>query len=156
MQEVNIQGTFFVTQGFLKLLGEKKGTIINLTSAGAHNVFPNMSAYSLTKLITLQLAAFVAAENPNVNSIALHPGMVPTDMTTDMFKRFSHDTPELVGGVGVWLATDAASFLTGRYIASNWDVEELQERNEEILKENKLTMALVGKFGMEQFCLSAS
>jgi short-subunit dehydrogenase len=135
----------------LKLLREKKGTVISLTSAGAHNVFPGLSAYSLTKLVILQLAAFIAAENPNVNAIALHPGMVPTDMTTEMFRRFSHDTPELVGGVGVWLATEDAAFLTGRYIASNWSVGELLERKEDILQENKLTMALVGKFGMEQF-----
>lgn len=95
----------------------------------------------------------MAAENPNVNAISLHPGVLPTDMTIDSFKRFALDTPELVGGVGVWLAGkhEDREFLKGRYVSANWSVEELVVRKEEIVGDNKLTIALVGKFGMEQF-----
>ncbi|KUJ06628.1 NAD(P)-binding protein [Mollisia scopiformis] len=149
--EVNGRGTFLITQGFLKLLGDKKGTVINLTTGAAHTVFPNLSAYSISKLTSLQLIAYISAENPNVNAVSVHPGILPTDMTIEPFKRFALDTPELVGGVVVWLASEEAEFLRGRYISANWSVEELVTRKEEILKENKLTMALVGKFGMDQF-----
>ncbi|KAH9205635.1 hypothetical protein DL95DRAFT_397469 [Leptodontidium sp. 2 PMI_412] len=149
--EVNGRGTFLVSQGFLQLLGkEKKGTVINLTTGAAVSIFTGISSYSISKLIPIQLAAYIAAENPNVTAVALHPGTVKTDMTLDSFVRFSLDTPELVGGIGVWIATEKAAFLTGKYVSSNWDVEALVERKEEITG-GKLSVALVGEFGQEQF-----
>ena len=136
----------------MKLLGEKRGTVINLTSAAATTVYQGVgSSYSLSKLISLQLVGWIAVENPNVTAIALHPGMVLTDMTVESVKRFNIDTPELVGGVGVWLSTEKAQFLGSRYMNANWSVEELVERKDEIIGGNKLTIALVGKFGSEQF-----
>ncbi|KAF8860375.1 NAD(P)-binding protein [Acephala macrosclerotiorum] len=147
--EVNGRGTFLATEGFLNLLGEKKGTIINLTTGAAHSISPGLSAYPMSKLLSLQLGAYVAAENPNVTAISLHPGVLPTDMTIESFKRFALATPELVGGVSVWLATDKAAFLTGRYVNANWSVDELAERNDEIVGDNKLTIALTEKFGIE-------
>ncbi|KAK0130296.1 hypothetical protein ONS96_000817 [Cadophora gregata f. sp. sojae] len=150
-KEVNGRGTFLITQGFLQLLGkEKKGSVINLTTGAAVSIFPGMSSYSISKLIPVQLAAYVAAENPNVTAVALHPGTVHTDMTLDSFVRFSIDTPELVGGIGVWLATEKAAFMTGKYVSANWDVEELTKRKDEITG-GKLSVALVGDFGQEQF-----
>jgi len=150
--ETNVHGTFLATQGFLKVLGkERKGTIINITTAAALQVLPTMSSYSISKLAILQLNAFVAAENSNVRAITLHPGIILTDMTTEVFKRFAHDTPELVGGVGVWLATEKAAFLNGKYLASNWSVDDLVARKDEILSEGKLSVGLIGKVGKEQF-----
>jgi hypothetical protein len=34
--------------------------------------------------------------------------------------------------VVVWLATEKARWLSGRYVGANWSVEELAERKEEI------------------------
>ncbi len=151
-KEVNVHGTFLVTQGFLQLLGAKnQGSVINMTTGAAVGLFPGLSSYSLSKLVAFQLQAFVAAENPNVTAVALHPGVVDTDMTLDMFKKFALDTPGLVGGVGVWLATEKASFLTGKYISANWAVDELVARKDEITSEGKLSLVLTGKFGQEQF-----
>jgi hypothetical protein len=48
----------------------------------------------------------------------------------------------LQGGVAVWLATDKARWLSGRYVSANWSVEELVERKEEILNDKKLVIAL--------------
>ena len=56
-----------------------------------------------------------------------------------------------MGGTGVWLATDAAKFLTGRFVSANWDVEDLVKRKEEILAGNDLKMVYQGKFGLDQF-----
>jgi len=150
--ETNARGTFLVTQGFLKLLGKDgKGSIVNMTSGLALISFPGMSSYSLSKLVALQLQAFIAVENPNVTAIALHPGIVMTEMTTDDFKPFAKDTPELVGGVGVWLSTEKAAFLNGKYIESNWSVNDLAARKEEIVSDGKLSLVLKGEFGKEQF-----
>lgn len=141
-----------MTSFFLRSLpSDAKGTVINMTSGLAYLVMPGYSAYSLGKLVNLQMAAQVAAENPNVTSVALHPGVVHTEMTTDAFKRFALDTPELLGGIAVWLSTEKASFLSGRFVASNWSVDDLYERREEIKSGNQLQMDLQGTFGVGQF-----
>lgn len=135
----------------MKLLGkEQKGTIINIVSAAAYLVNPGMSSYSIAKLALLQLSTFISAENPNIKAIAVHPGIIMTDMTLDIFKKFAKDTPELVGGLAVWLATDKSDFLRGKYMESNWSVDDLVERKEEILG-GKLSIAVKGDFGSQQF-----
>ena len=141
-----------MTQGFLKLLGsEKSGTVINMTSGAATSVIPALSSYCLSKLVDLQMVGFIAAENPKVTAYALHPGVVMSQSTMESFKRFADDKPELVAGVAVWLATDAAKFLNGRYMNANWSVDELIERKKEIEGSNVLKMELQGRFGMDQF-----
>ena len=67
------------------------------------------------------------------------------------FKRFAHDTPELVGGTGVWLATEASRFLTGRFISANWSVDDLIAKKEKITAGQDLTMMYHGTFGLDQF-----
>jgi NAD(P)-dependent dehydrogenase (short-subunit alcohol dehydrogenase family) len=79
--EVNVKGTFMMSRGFLSLLGtERHGTIVNLSTGIATAIFPTWSSYSITKLAALKLAEYVAAEYPNVNAVALQPGVVDTDM----------------------------------------------------------------------------
>jgi NAD(P)-dependent dehydrogenase (short-subunit alcohol dehydrogenase family) len=153
---LNIRGTFLATQQFLKQLPspDSPAKIITLTTGLAYIVYPTTSAYGISKLAVLQLMAYVAAENPNVVATALHPGIVMTDMTKDDFKKFALDTPELVGGIGVWLAGwdgPDRSFLSGRFVASNWDVEDLVGRKDEILEKDLLKMDLNAKLGAEQF-----
>ncbi|KAF9691167.1 hypothetical protein EKO04_010906 [Ascochyta lentis] len=153
---LNIHGTFLVTQHFLKLLPSPAtpAKIITLTTGSAYLVFPSLSAYGISKLAVLELMAYLAVENPNVVATALHLGIVLTDMTDDSFKKFANDTPELVGGIGVWLAGwegPDRRFLSGRFVDANWDVEDLVARREEILQKDLLKMTLNAKLGAEQF-----
>jgi NAD(P)-dependent dehydrogenase (short-subunit alcohol dehydrogenase family) len=108
----------------------------------------------MSKLAAFELMTYVAAENPNIVAVALHPGVVNTEMTIDSFKRFALDTPELVGGMGVWLAawegTDIG-FLSGRFVSANWDVDDLVARKEEIVKGNLLKMDINAQLGAVQF-----
>lgn len=149
---VNAKGTFLMTSHFLKSLpSTSHGTIINLTSGMGYGIYPGNSAYSLGKLVNLQMATLVAAESPNVTSVSLHPGLVSTDMVVDSFQKFALDTPELVGGVAVWLSTEKARFMNGRFMNSNWDVDDLFERREEVQSGKLLQIDLQGTFGAEQF-----
>jgi NAD(P)-dependent dehydrogenase (short-subunit alcohol dehydrogenase family) len=153
---MNIHGTFLITQQFLKALPSSNtpAKIVTLTSGTAYFVIPEASAYGLSKLGVLQLMAYVAAENPNVVAVALHPGIVATGMVQPAFEKFALDTPELVGGVGAWLAGwkgPDRSFLNGRFVSANWDVENLVERKDEIVEKDLLKMALNAKMGSEQF-----
>jgi len=150
-QQVNIKGTFLVTKYFLQLLNEKPTTVINLTSWAGLLIMSGGSAYTISKLAIIQLTAYIAAENPNVSAIALHPGLVETDMLSGALAHFDHDSPELAGSIAAWLASDEAKFMSGRYTNANWDVEEFTARRDEIVKEDLLKIFLSGKFGAQQF-----
>lgn len=113
-----------------------------------------MSAYGISKLAVLQLMSYVAAEHPNVIATALHPGVVSTAMTKEYFRRFALDTPQLVGGIGVWLAGWEGvdrGFLSGRFVSANWDVEDLAGRREEIVARDLLKVGLNAELGAELF-----
>jgi hypothetical protein len=49
------------------------------------------------------------------------------------------------------LATNAAKFLTGRFISANWSVDDLMRRKDEILAGKDLKIVYQGNFGLEQF-----
>jgi hypothetical protein len=66
------------------------------------------------------------------------------------FIPFAKDSPALVGGTAVWLCSGKAHFLSGRYVNSNWSMDDLLEREEEIEASNKLKIDLVGTFVVEQ------
>jgi NAD(P)-dependent dehydrogenase (short-subunit alcohol dehydrogenase family) len=151
--DVNVKGTFLMNRSFILQLPNTDiaATIINVTTAGAWSVVPPQSGYCLSKLGTLQQIPFVAQGYPNITAIALHPGLLDTDMLPPAFRHFDLETPELVGGIGVWLSHPHAKFLSGRFIASQWSVDELLERREEISSGRQLMVTVTGPFGPKQF-----
>lgn len=74
-----------------------------------------------------------------------------TPITKPAFLRFSLDTFELAGGVAVWLASEKARFMNGRYMGANWSVDDLMERQAEIVSKGLLLPELQGTFGSAQF-----
>lgn len=153
--EVNTRGAFNLVQKFMSSLpspNSTPATIVNLVTGGAWQVFPFMSGYSISKLAALQLMAHVAEAYPNVTAVALHPGLVDTDMLLDSFRRFSLDSPDLIGGLAVWISGgERSKFLSGRIVVSNWSVEDLVERKAEIEAGGLLKIDMVGTLGKEQF-----
>lgn len=145
-----------MTQSFLKQLPatDTPARIVTLTTGAAYEVFPALSAYGISKLAAFELMTYIAAENPNVVAVALHPGVLDTEMTIDSFKRFALDTPELVGGMGVWLAgweKAERGFLSGRFVSANWDVDDLVAKRQEIIRGELLKMDIKAKLGAAQF-----
>jgi NAD(P)-dependent dehydrogenase (short-subunit alcohol dehydrogenase family) len=104
-----------------------------------------MSGYSISKLAGMQLVSHLAAAYPNITVVGVHPGLVETDSLMQEFKRFNLDSPGLTGGLAVWLSGDRAKFLSGRTIASNWSVDDLVERKDEIVEGDKLRVQFVPK-----------
>ncbi len=132
---------------FLQLLGsEKQGTIIVLSSGAGLLTLPGSSAYTISKLVDMQLARTLSVENSNILAVAIHPGIVATDMMSDTFRPFAKDTPLLAGAAAVWLATDAAKFLNGRFFYANWDVIEMMARKAEFEGNDTLQVGLKGNF----------
>lgn len=146
LKEVNLKGALLMVHEFLNLVGiTKQATVINVTSAMGFVVSPGKASYSLSKLALTHLSGYIAAENPNVRAFSLHPGTILTDITTEWLVRFSKDTPALAGGTAVWLTTEEAAFLNGRYVSANWSVEELVRREREIVEGRKLVVNHTGE-----------
>ena len=53
---------------------------------------------------------------------------------------------ELAGAFAVYLTTERAKYLNGRYASVNWDIEELEARKEEIVSKGLLKEGLKGVF----------
>ena len=58
--------------------------------------------------------------------------------------RADRGIAELPGQFYVWLASQEAKFLRGKFVWVNWDVDELKERAEEIAGSRLLTTLLDG------------
>lgn len=140
--EVNIKGTYLVTRSFLPLLlASQTKTVINVTSGGAHVMFPGASAYQTTKFAMCRLNEFVDKEYRarGVVAVALHPGAVPTELAMGMpADRVDvlTDAPELPADTMVWLCRERRAWLSGRFVSASWDMEELERKKDDILERN--------------------
>ncbi|KAL3449891.1 oxidoreductase [Aspergillus insuetus] len=125
--EVMVKGTFFMT----------------------HRIKHDSLSVKLLALQTLldPTPSLCLSRISNVRAVGLHPGILMIRMTPIAFQRFARDTFELVGGVTVWLATERAAFMNGRYMSVNWSVGELLERKKEIVSDVLLEIAVRGKSG---------
>jgi NAD(P)-dependent dehydrogenase (short-subunit alcohol dehydrogenase family) len=134
--EVNIKGTYLPTAHFLKNY-RGTGTIINTSSIGSIITSPGFSAYQPGKTAINRITDFIHMEYPNVRAFAYHPGGVKTELAEQVPGNMVNmlvDTPELAAGYCVWLTTEQANFLRGRYSDCTWDVSELVKNAEQIVE----------------------
>jgi hypothetical protein len=83
----------------------------------------------------------------------MHPGGVITelggmsgeaDAYPDWIKKLLIDKPPLPGGTAVYVSTDRARFLMGRYVPATCDMEELEKLKDRIVKEDLLKQRVLG------------
>jgi NAD(P)-dependent dehydrogenase (short-subunit alcohol dehydrogenase family) len=131
--ETNLTGTLRACQIFGRHMLERGyGRVINIASLSSFVALAEVAAYSASKAavasLTKSLAVEWAQSGVNVNAIA--PGVFRTKMNehlldgTERGREFLLRTPmgrfgkvEELAGVAVFLASDAASFVTGEIIA---------------------------------------
>ena len=153
--EVNLLGTVNCCRAVLPLMkANKGGKIINLAGAGVGGNKPlaRFTAYYTSKMaivgFTESLAEEVKVDNIQVNCIS--PGGVNTHFTdlllasgiekagVDMYnqavkqKESGGDSPELAAKMVMFLASEAADFISGKIISAKWDSLEFLSVRENI------------------------
>lgn len=78
--ETNVLAPLALTQLFLPLLRESRGTIVNISSDAAIEAYPGWGAYGSSKAALNQLSAVLAAEEPGLAVYSFDPGDMRTDM----------------------------------------------------------------------------
>ncbi|KAK5676397.1 hypothetical protein LTS10_011210 [Elasticomyces elasticus] len=157
--DVNIRGPYLIARSYLRAAraaGKKGGRIINVSSNGAWRVFPGLSAYSASKsgldTFTEHLDVECVKDGSGMRSVAMHPGGVVTEMASaphvpDAIRKLLIDKPALAGSTAVYLSTERADFLMGRFVNATWDMEALEGVKERVLEEDLLRTRVIGLVG---------
>jgi 3-oxoacyl-[acyl-carrier protein] reductase len=128
--DVNLNGAFHMLQAFgAPMVVRRRGSIVNVASVAAGRGAPGRAAYAASKaaLVSLTRTAAVEWAGRGVRVNAVAPGYVETDL----IRRFVEDgrldiepildrtparrlsTPDEIAAAIVFLASDAASAVTG-------------------------------------------
>jgi NAD(P)-dependent dehydrogenase (short-subunit alcohol dehydrogenase family) len=130
--DTDLKGYYLCSQAVgKKMVDQKRGNIINIASTAAIASAPEMGAYCIAKagvvMLTRVLAVELAQYNIRVNAIA--PSMVKTKFSEPLWsdpetlKQIESEIPlgrlaepgDIIGA-GLFLASDASSYITGHTI----------------------------------------
>ena len=129
----NLKGTFLVTKVVSRqMIRQRSGRIVNMSSVVGEMGNAGQSVYAATKAgilgFTKAMARELASREITVNAIA--PGFITTDMTQSLpeaaRKEFAEriplgrfGAPEEVAELALFLASDAAAYVTGQVVGIN-------------------------------------
>jgi NAD(P)-dependent dehydrogenase (short-subunit alcohol dehydrogenase family) len=131
---VNLKGAFLVGQAVARAMAQAgtRGSIVNMSSVNGMLAIPSIASYNVSKgginQLTRVMALALADRNIRVNAVA--PGTIATELaakavlTSDEarlrilsrtpMKRLGQ--PSEIADVTAWLASDAASYVTGEIV----------------------------------------
>ncbi|WP_330262990.1 SDR family oxidoreductase [Streptomyces griseorubiginosus] len=119
---VNVEAPLrLVREAWRVWMREHGGSVVNVCTEGAAHVGPNVGAYGTSKAALLHLTQQLAGElAPRVRVNSVSPGLVRTEMARFVWEKGPVELP--LGRIGepediaravVWLASDAAGWITG-------------------------------------------
>ena len=136
--DTNLKGTFRLARSAARRMGVSGGgSIIAFASIRAQVVEPGQGVYAATKAGIVQMLRAVAAEHgrEGVRANAVAPGVVETPLTAQIkahpqwYEAYARRSalgrwgqPREIAGAVVYLASDAASFVTGAclFVDGGW------------------------------------
>ncbi|GAX49200.1 SDR family oxidoreductase [Streptomyces olivochromogenes] len=123
---VNVEAPLRLVQcAWRAWMGEHGGAVVNVCTEGAGHVGPNVGAYGTSKAALLHLTRQLAGElAPKVRVNSVSPGLVRTEMARFVWEDAEDalgaglplgriGRPEDIARAVVWLASDAAGWITG-------------------------------------------
>jgi NAD(P)-dependent dehydrogenase (short-subunit alcohol dehydrogenase family) len=127
--EVNIEGPLWLAQAaWRSWMRDHGGVVINVASVGGIRPSPGIGIYNLSKAALIHLTKQLAMElGPTVRVNALVPGLVKTRFSRALYEADEEGAavrhpmkrlgvPDDIAGAALFLASDAASWLTGEAI----------------------------------------
>ncbi len=133
---INLKGAFLVGQAVARVMAQAgRGAIVNMSSVNGVLAIPNIASYNVSKgginQLTRVMALALADRGIRVNAVA--PGTIATELaaqavlTSEQAKaRILSRTPMKrlgepgeIADVVAWLASDAASYLTGEIVTAD-------------------------------------
>ena len=131
--EVNVKGYFFMAQQAAKMMvGQGKGSIINIASIAGVSPSVMQGVYAMTKAAIISMTKSFAKElaPAGVRCNAICPGLTETKFarvlidTKEIYETFvrevpmaRHAQPSEMVGAAIYLASDASSYTTGAIVA---------------------------------------
>tara|TARA_B100000963_G_scaffold201281_1_gene175250 strand:+ start:3473 stop:4210 length:738 start_codon:yes stop_codon:yes gene_type:complete len=131
--DINLTSTFLLSKfAIKKMLKNKSGKIINITSVVGHTGNLGQANYTASKAgivaMSKSLAIEYAKKNINVNCIS--PGFIKTAMTDNLDEKFKEliiskipsarlGEPEDIANVVLFLASDQSNYINGETIHVN-------------------------------------
>jgi 3-oxoacyl-[acyl-carrier protein] reductase len=135
---INLRGTFLFTRAAARpMLKGKRGRIINIASVSGLMGNPGQANYSASKAgvigLTRTVARELASRGITVNAVA--PGFIATEMAAklgeDVLEQVKSQTPlgrlgdpQDVADAVLFLASEAASFITGHVLVVDGGLSE--------------------------------
>jgi len=129
IMDINLKGAFFLTKTVAPYMkNQNSGAIINIGSHNTGAVLGGVSVYGATKSALMSLTRSMAVEwaKYNIRANCISPGHIATELTTPTWEhpvrsKYLRDrialgrpgTPEEIVGLTIFLASEAASYITG-------------------------------------------
>jgi 3-oxoacyl-[acyl-carrier protein] reductase len=143
--DINLRGVFYGCQAALRaMIPQGSGSIINISSGIVDDPGPTMATYGMTKAAVAQLTKTIAAEGAahGIRANAIAPGIILSNFSRAHFVDDAGDVdqarfeaylewaatlapvarvgaPAEVAWMILYLASDAASFVTGQIMRPN-------------------------------------
>jgi NAD(P)-dependent dehydrogenase (short-subunit alcohol dehydrogenase family) len=128
--QVNVTAPLLWTQtAWKKIMKERGGVVINISSVGGLSTSPVLGVYDLTKSALIHMTEQLGAElGPQVRVNAICPGLIKTDFARMLWEGERGDEvaqmyplkrlgePEDIAAAALYLASDAGSWMTGQKI----------------------------------------
>lgn len=131
LADINLKGTFFVTQKFAPLLIENGGgRIVNISSMSAYTASVNRGEYCISKAGISMMTKLYAARlaEYGISVLEIRPGIIETDMTSKVKEKYEKliadgitpikrmGQPEDIGKCVASIAQGNFDFCTGTVI----------------------------------------